>query len=166
MRNTGQSRNQSLPANFNNADLCSRGNNSGQCESRLLKQCLVFILCPLFASWYEQHNEIQKFTAERLITWRNYAFNDKQLFPRSHCSVTVLKNGHALFFVPIMDDVPHQIGVRPGRHRFKKVAADKLTAVNHALTSQSLPGSLDYMRQIEEDAPHILVLLENGGQLR
>ena len=53
-----------------------------------------------------------------------------------HRVVTAAQNRGRAVVVPIVQDVPQQIGVRAARHAMKEIARDELAPVGHSLFCQ------------------------------
>ena len=70
------------------------------------------------------------------------------------------------FVVPVVDDVPQEVGVGLDRDRGEEVAADDLAPARQPGGLQVPPGPLDDVGEVEEDAPHLGIPAQDADQVR
>ena len=96
---------------FNDAVFGGSGHNSCQLEAGSLEQGPEFVLGSLLAAGDQQHDQIEELAVVRLVAGRNDTLDDEQFARRQHCSVAVAQYCPALFVVPILHDVPQDVGI-------------------------------------------------------
>ena len=85
-----------------------------------------------------QHDQVEELAEVGFVAGLDDAFDDQQLAGRLDDLVHVLQDREGPLIVPVMDDVPHEIGIGPGRHRFEEAARDRLQPF-------AQPGRLDVL---------------------
>src|SRR5262249_41070472 len=123
------------------------------------------LLGSFLAARDKQHDQIEELAVERFVPRRNDTLDDEQFACGQHRTMAIAKYRQTLFLVPIVDDVPQNVRIRPGWYGFEKAAGDELATIQQARRLNPLLRTLDDMREIEENALHPLVFLEDFRHL-
>src|SRR4029077_6408308 len=78
-----------------------------------------------------------------------------------HRPTATHQDGDRLIVVPVVDDVTQDVGVTADGHRVEEAPSDELAAVDDADLLEDLPGVLDDVRLVEEDAAQSGVPIED-----
>src|SRR5688500_10727518 len=100
----------------------------------------------------------------RLITGGDDVLDEQQPTFWPHRPAAVAQDCCGLAVVPGMDDGGEQVGISARGHRVKATAADPLTPVLNPGRTQDLVRTSDHLRSVEQDALHLWIDGQYGGE--
>jgi len=91
-------------------------------ESCFIEQFAILRLRPFLSPCQDQHSDVEPLPMVRSVAGRKHHLDDQQSAARLHRAAAVAKDGHALPFTPVVDDMGEQISVAAGGHVFEETA--------------------------------------------
>src|SRR4030095_16941378 len=92
------------------------------------------------------------------------ALHENETRRARHRSAAGGEDRDRLVVLPVVDDVAQDVDVAAWRYPAEEAAADEVAAVGDSRLLEQRPGALDDLRQLEQDAAQVWILLEDRRQ--
>jgi hypothetical protein len=125
----------------------------GESQTAARQERRVLVRRPLAPADVYEHLEIGVQNQHRLVgIGRKVSLHEDETRIIRHGPAATRQDGDRLIVVPVVDDVTQDVGVTAGGHRVEEAPSDELAAVDDTDLLEDLPGVLDDVRLVEEDA--------------
>jgi hypothetical protein len=104
-----------LPLPLNYGYVRVRRHDSSDHKTRRFEELAIFKFRAFSTSVDDKHGQIHKLTEHRLVSGWNDALGDEDLSALTHGLVDIAKNFDCSIIIPVVEDVPQQVGVGAGR---------------------------------------------------
>src|SRR5262249_25011466 len=108
-----------------------------------------------------EHLEVNQPRERRNSRGRYHHFDDQDTAARGHGITTVAQDRLASRVVPVVEDVLEYIRVAASGDRREKVTAQDLAACAQPDAPQQFPRPLGDVRQVEDDASHVRIRVQD-----